>query len=325
MSAHKSSSIQITKVVATVMAAGLFAGVTANAQAQDAPQVTWNAAIAHTPVPHAGCFTAEFPSTTWKEVKCQAAPAVPFVPATGNGGRQTVGDGNDYSAEVSGTLITSSVGSFPTVKNLSTEEDGGKSNYYSLQANSNFMSGSPACSGASNPANCLAWEQFVYSSVPSAGFMQYWLINYGNTCPSGWAAFGSDCYVNSSAVHVPQQTIKQLKNITLSGAAVAGGIDTLVMTTKTAAYSTTGQDSMVYLANGWTATEFNVIGDGGGSEAVFNTGTKLKVQIDLVDGQTTAPSCTPHSGTTGETNNLNLGKCTTTSGVTPSVSFVESN
>jgi hypothetical protein len=290
-----------------------------SAQAAD----TWSATISKTPVPHAGCFTATFPSTAWKEVACQTAPNIPFLPSNGHGS-QTVGNGHDYAAVVSGTVITSAIGSFPVVKKLKTETDGGRANDYSLQLNSNFMSGSPACSGASNPANCLAWEQFVYSSGSHAAFMQYWLINWDTTCPSGWNTAGSDCYKNSKSVGVPLETIKQLKTMSLSGAAIAGGIDTLVLTTKTNAYTTTGEDSVTFLANDWTASEFNVIGDGGGSQAVFNAGTSLTVQIDLVDGQTTAPTCQANDGTTGETNNLNLGSCTTAGGATPSISFVES-
>ena len=64
---------------------------------------------------------------------------------------------------------------------------------------------------------------------------------------------------------------------------------------------------MVTLAGYWNATEFNVIGDGGGSEAQFNRGSSVKVNIALDDGSSTAPTCQAHDGTTGETNNLTLG------------------
>ncbi len=74
-------------------------------------------------------------------------------------------------------------------------------NAFSLQLNTQFFSGSPACSGSGNPANCLAWQQFVYAYSSGVGlvFMQYWLINYDATCPSGWFTFSSDCYTNSNA------------------------------------------------------------------------------------------------------------------------------
>src|ERR1700722_5740247 len=187
--------------IAIGVAGALCLSLAGTAQAAD----TWSTAIARTPTPHAGCFHATYPSTTWKEVACQTGPAVPFIPATG-GGAQTVGNGHDYAAVVSGTVISSAVGTFPKTKGLKTETDGGTPNSYSLQLNSNFMSGSPACSGASNPSNCLAWLQYVYSAAPyNEAFMQYWLINYDTTCPAGWNSDGGDCYKNSAAVHVPLQ------------------------------------------------------------------------------------------------------------------------
>jgi hypothetical protein len=66
-----------------------------------------------------------------------------------------------------------------------------------------------------------------------------------------------------------------------------------------------------------------VFGPGGGSEASFNAGASITVLIALTDGLSAAPSCVPDSGTTGETNNLNLGPCTTSGGSTPSVMFTE--
>jgi hypothetical protein len=48
------------------------------------------------------------------------------------------------------------------------------------------------------------------------------------------------------------------------------------------------------------------------------------VNIALTDGLTAAPVCQGNDGTTGETNNLNLGPCTATGGTTPSVQFTES-
>ncbi len=283
-------------------------------------QQAWRDAIAKTPVPKEGCFTASYPVAVWTPVACVQAPKRPFVPRRGPPA-ETVGDGNDYSAVVTG-LISKTVGSFPTITGLKTETGEGQPNQYTLQINSQFFA-SPTCSGAANPSQCQGWEQFVY--FPGYVFMQYWLINYGNTCPSGgWMAYGSDCYRNSNAVSAPSVVIKQLKTLTLSGNAVAKGIDTAVFSTKTKAYTTTGQDSVVDLAGYWNASEWNVIGPGDGSEAVFNKGTSITAKIALTDGSTAAPTCQPDDGTTGETNNLNLGPCTTSGGTTPSVQFTES-
>jgi len=301
-----------------LLSSAAIVGLATSAQAS--PQDTWRTAIAHTAVPGSGCFTAHYPSLSWKQVACVTAPNVPFLPASGFGGGQNVGNGHDYQAVVSPALISTGVGSFPTVK-VKTEEDDGQSNSYSLQLNSNFMSGSPTCDSGS----CLAWEQFVYSAAPyNEVFIQYWLINYNKTCPSGWFSDGGDCYTNSNATGVPLQVITNLKYLTLTGSAVAGGNDTLKLMTESNAYSVTNNDSVVALANLWQGIEFNVIGNGGGSEAVFNAGTKLFVNIAETDGTTTAPKCQANDGTTGETNNLNLGKCTASGGATPSVLFKES-
>lgn len=292
-------------------------------------QEAWGNAIAQVPVPHEGCFTATYPDAAWTETTCVEAPHVPFIPRhTWPNWTGTVGNGNDYAAVVAG-IMTTSTGSFPKISGLTSETGTGGANDYSLQLNSNFMKGSPACAGASNPSACLAWEQFVYASGYDSGFMQYWLIYYDTTCPSGWFTYTSGshtfCYKNSKAVSVPLQKISLLSQLKLKGSAVKGGIDTFTLTTKSKAYSTTGKDSVVYLAKGWNTSEFNIFGDGGGSEANFNMGTKLTDKVFVTNGTTNAPTCKANDGTTGETNNLTLGKCTKVGGSTPWISFTESN
>ncbi|MFZ0363236.1 MAG: hypothetical protein WAL67_03415 [Candidatus Cybelea sp.] len=286
---------------------------------------SWRSAIAHAPTPSKGCYTAVYPLTTWVKVACVAAPNRPYIPRIGGGRSQTVGNGNDYAA-VTSTLTSNAVGSFPVVRRLKSETDGGRANVYSLQLNSNFMSGDQACAGASNPSQCLGWLQYVYSSSEHAAFMQYWLIRYtGGTvhCPAGWNTATPDCWKNSAAIVAPQEVVTDLPQINLSGNAVSGGLDTLVFMDGANAYSTTGQDSVMFLSAGWTGSEFNIIGDGGGSEAVFNAGTALTVQIDLTDGTDAVPTCKAHDGTTGETNNLNLKTCKARGGAVPRVRFKE--
>jgi hypothetical protein len=252
----------------------------------------------------------------------------PYIPASGtNHGAETTGDGHDY-AGVTKKITLDATGSFPKVKNLTSETGaGGKPNFYSIQLNSNFMSGNQACASAAVPANCLSWLQYVYSSSEHSAFMQYWLIHYSGGsvhCPSGWFTFSDDCFKNSASVQVPLQPITELPHISIAGSAVTGGLDTLVMTTATQAYTTTGQDSVVFLATGWHESEWNVIGDGGGSAANFNDGAKLTLRIDLNDGTTKKPKCLIDHGTTGETNNLNLGACKAKGGAAPFVQFTES-
>jgi hypothetical protein len=284
----------------------------------------WRATISSTATPAAGCFTAHFPSHSWTQVACSAAPDRLFLPASG-GRSFTVGDGHDYAGEVS-SIIQSGVGSFPTVKGLKTETNEGASNQYSLQLNSQFFA-SPACSGGGQ--SCFGWQQFIYAQPGCSGpcvFMQSWLINYGSNCPSGWNnAGGGQCYRNSNTTTVPTQALTSLADLQLTGSAVAGGNDTTTLTTSNDAYSASESDTVVGLSGFWNESEYNIVGDGGGSEAVFNSGTKIKVRIQYKDGSTAAASCESNAGTTGETNNLNLGTCKGKGGKKPSIAFAESN
>ncbi|MGD0142165.1 MAG: hypothetical protein ABSC92_03315 [Rhizomicrobium sp.] len=310
---------------ATVGAFLLCAAIPAQA-APPAPteaqlQAAWGATISQTPLPGRGCFTAAYPATAWSQVACTSAPDHRYEPAHGTSG-YTVGDGNDYAA-VAAHTISSSVGSFPMAKGVTVEKDGKIANEYSLQLNTQFISGSPACAGAATPSSCQAWQQFVFAEQggKEAGgvlFMQYWLIDYVKKCPAGWIKYSTDCYTNSSAVSVPKQTISQLRYLAVSGAAVAGGLDTVLLTTKTLAYSTTGDDSVVDLADFWNASEF-------GTEATFNAGPTVTVKITVVDGSAKAPTCASSAGTTAETNNLTLGTCKANGGAMPGIKFTETN
>jgi hypothetical protein len=314
-------------IAAGVLSAALLSLTVAARAADDAAalaQEAWRDAIAHTDVPEAGCFEASYPNLEWNKVECVVAPDIQFRPRTGRAGGQTVGDGDDYAAEVSSGVIGQTIGSFPTVKGVKTETGIYGANSYSLQLNSNFMN-TAACDGAKDPAECLDWLQYVYSSDSTAAFMQYWLINWNTTCPNGWGSYGGDCYTNSNAVSVPKEVITKLKTIKISGSAVGGGLDTLVMTVGKKAYSVTGEDSVVYLATAWTESEFNIFGDGGGSEADFNTGSSVTVKVAVTNDTTNAPKCASDAGTTAETNNLNLGTCKGKGGASPYIKFTESN
>ena len=284
----------------------------------------WHAAITTAAVPAQGCYTAEYPNTVWVRVGCVKAPDRPFLPAHGPRGF-VVGNGNDYAAETN-TPISSTVGSFPSIKGLKQESNEGASNTYSLQLNSSYYV-SPACQRAQVPSQCRAWMQYVYSNnAPSAGsaFMEIWLINYGPNCPAGWGPYATDCYYNSNAVSVPNQKLGVLGDIEVSGAAAAGGSDTVKITTSKKAYAVTMPDSRIDLAGNWTTAEFNLFGDGGGSEAEFNPGTKIQVKLQLQDGSTDAPTCIT-DGFTLESNNLGLNTCSAAGGKNPSITFSESN
>jgi hypothetical protein len=184
------------------------------------------------------------------------------------------------------------------------------------------MSGTAACNGVSG---CLSWAQFVYSSEERAVFIQNWLIGIGR-CPNNtWInAGGGDCFKNSASVSAPTIAITSLSGMKMQGTAARGGNDNLVFTSGTQAFRTSEADTVTGLSGAWHESEFNIIGDGGGSEAVFNRGSSVRVEITATSGSTAAPTCIANDGTTGETNNLNLGACTTAGGATPNVQFTES-
>lgn len=290
----------------------------------------WHETMKRTPKPsNKGCFKASYPDTTWQETTCKIAPLVPYPPktsarhqATGNvGGARpyTVGNGSDDAASVSGTL-SSATGSFPIVSGLSS------ATAYSLQLNSEFFTTS-VCESAAVPSACQGWQQFVYTSSPSEIFIQYWLLDWGTTCPSGWTANGSDCYKNSSATDSTAPLLANWGALELVGES-AGSTDKVTFYNGAGDVSATGEDSVLNLDLSWNQAEFNVFGNGNGSEVSFNSDATFVVETSLVNGTTTAPACEA-TGFTGETNNFSLiGACCPHAGstyVSPSIQFMESN
>lgn len=279
----------------------------------------WRAAISRVRQPGAGCFRASYPALRWHAVQCVTAPKIPLVPAPRSrsgrhGAPETVGDGTDYSAVVSG-LISRGIGTFTNVSSGITEKGapGGSgsqtANAFSLQLNTQFISGDPACAKSGNPSGCQAWQQFVYtyeSRTSGEIFMQYWLINFDATCPSGWFTFESDCYTNSNATRVSTVTAAQLATVNLTGSAAPGGLDSVSLAVGSGhATSVTNSDSKIDLATFWNTAEWGVYGDGGGSEANFGSSTTLEAQTALTATSNSAPACV-EEGFTGETNNLKL-------------------
>jgi hypothetical protein len=301
---------------AALMVAGLSAGV---ASAAPAPTVStkagWQADIGHVQQPGTGCYRASYPALAWRAARCVTAPKIPLIPrprSARHAGPDLVGDGTDYSAQVSG-LISQATGTFNNVSSGITAQGypGGTgsltANAFSLQLNSQFFAGSPACSGAGVPADCEAWQQFVYTyetSSTSYIFMQYWLIDYDATCPAGWYTYSEDCYTNSNAADVSTLTASQLASLRLTASATSGGNDGVSLAVGSGtATSVTNSDSEVHLASYWTTTEWGVYGDGGGTEAYFGSGASLEAQTALTATSSAAPSCVSE-GFTGETNNL---------------------
>jgi hypothetical protein len=312
--------------VALLLPAAAFAQ-SAQPQRSAAAMESWHTALKKTPVPHKGCYTAAFPSTEWHAVPCAVPPARPYqsihrlgiTPLPG-----IVGNGNDMSAQAASGLISSATGSFDQVTNAVSEADGGTANRFSLQLNTDFFT-SPTCAGASVPGSCRGWEQFVYSNSGVA-FIQYWLIGWNTTCPTGWNSFGGDCWKNApSGASYTVQPIANLAGLKLTGTANANGTDTVIIAGPNGTASAANVDSVLTLAKAWQAAEFNVIGDCCGSQANFNSGVTIIDRTTVNSGTSSAPACV-HEGFTGETNDLNLaGTCSRIGGVSPAVVFTESN
>jgi hypothetical protein len=148
----------------------------AAAAAQPAPDNThptaksfedWRAIMSRTPAPKSGCFTSTYPSTEWKQVPCVTARPRPLSPRRVLR-PDTVGNGLDWSAGVSGTISTAT-GSFDSLTGVTSEcnvecpngncppnptcTQGTANNTYSLQLNTqnSFQNGvltgfrTPAC------------------------------------------------------------------------------------------------------------------------------------------------------------------------------------
>ncbi|MGO8844256.1 MAG: hypothetical protein ACLQFI_02695 [Methylocella sp.] len=284
----------------------------------------WHDFMARLPTPKKGCFTASFPEAVWKEVPCTAAPNRPYPPAAGQR-PQTVGNGNDISAGAAGRL-SSATGSFDKVTGVRQEYEtnSGNADVYSLQLNTNTFPTS-ACNGAATPSKCQGWQQFVYSNSGVA-FIQYWLIGYATTCPSGWNTYQNSCYRNgASSASVSPQSITNLAELKLTGQSGSGS-DTVTFLTSSNNVHAANQDSILGLSkDAWNDAEFNVFGDCCGSMASFTLGTTLVVRTAVNDGSRNPPSCLRATGFTGETNNLNFVNppCAAVGGEAPAIVFTE--
>jgi hypothetical protein len=337
---HYAMQIAAAAIISICCLQPVSAAQTADAavDAEAAARDDWRASMAHNTELWEGCFRASYPSTVWEQVECKELhPRVhPVFHKPGEG--QVTGNGHDYVAQAPG-LISATLGTFPTVTGVKSEKSVGVAlfggggilgpNEYSLQLNTDFQGTTAACD---SHTGCVVWQQFIYATDyavegEAAVFMQYWLIGWGTSaCPSGFGTDGAgDCYGNSNYISAPDVKATSLHALSLSASAEAGGKDTVVFTDGTTAYSVSGSDKVLDISKVWHQSEFNVVGDAGGSRAVFNVPVSITVKVALTDGTTAAPTCVANAGSTGESNNLNLGKCSTASGSSPSIKFIESN
>ncbi|MBS0380085.1 MAG: hypothetical protein JSS29_16515 [Proteobacteria bacterium] len=297
----------------------------------------WQAQMAVSETPGEGCYQAAYPDLLWHRTDCREAhPRAHPVRAHPEGRPgEITGNGNDFVALAQG-LITRSIGHF-SIAGVKSEAGVGVPafggggilgpNEYSLQINTNASATTTACARHSG---CTVWQQFLYATDyttkgEAAVFIQYWLVHWGSgACPAGWTRSQADCWRNSAYVAAPDMAITSLGKLSLTATASAGATDTLVFGTGTRSYALTTRDSVLEIGSVWTESEFNVVGNGGGSRADFNSGSSVTVTLSLTDGSVSAPLCAAHVGLTGETNNLNLGACVA-SGGTPTIRFIESN
>ncbi len=333
-------SIAIASVVGACALEPLIAQTALPAVGPLEPQAldAWHDAFSQNPPSTAGCFHASYPSLTWERVECSIGePQVHPTPRTSEGGGSEVtGNGHDWVLGATG-LITAARGSFYKVTDVKSETGAGGAghkgpNEYTLQLNSNANRTTSVCAGH---RGCTVWQQFVYATDyltqgKAEVFIQYWLLDWGTErCPTGFAAGPSSaCYKNSAFVSAPDLKITDLGNMSLEGQAAAGGHDVVTFFNGTEAYSVTANDSVLDLGTVWTESEFNVVGNGGGSQADFNLGAELAVLIRVVDGSKNAPRCLYNAGTTGETNNLNISTASCAAGVVgpnPAIEFIEAN
>jgi hypothetical protein len=118
--------------VAWIAAAGLVsacwlqAAVAAESKTIDpelAAHENWRATMARNPESAAGCFTASYPETVWVRVACKTAHPLyhPVRSKPALGGADVTGNGNDYVAQAAG-LISSTLGTFPTVSDVTSEK-----------------------------------------------------------------------------------------------------------------------------------------------------------------------------------------------------------
>jgi hypothetical protein len=290
----------------------------------------WRRSVAQVPAPGSGCYTATYPSTQWQEIPCKTPPHRPYLPARGLRSGVVGGPAKDVSAVVAG-LISVAEGSFDSVTGVTSETgqvNGTGSqvpNTFTLQLNTNVVTGPAACAGAADPKTCLGWQQFIYSNDGYA-FIQYWLLDYENNCPSGWTPSGASCWKNSanSPQHIQPQPITNLANMSVAALANVGGKDETIVTIGGTALMATGEANALNLFQSWTTAEFNVFGDGDGTQANFNDGATLVVRTTVDSNSSAPPSCVAQSFT-AETNNLNFASVAVVEpGPPPAIVFTES-
>ena len=317
-------------------------------QSQQSPSfpnwTAWQAYVTNLTTP-GGCWVANFPNAVWQPTRCGTPRTEPMTVGSG------VYDmsGHDWDALApSGKIIGRSIGTLST-SGLTSENVGGWANSYSLQINSNYGNtfGFPVTfHGNKVPGG--GWQQFIYLNLPSPPnpssfgevYIEYWLLGYYATygkCPpasqdppgggTGWLNnANTDCYLNTAPVDTPFEPATNLGLLTFIGFANSHPEDGATLCISGGACyldAVNGKPGALNLYKHWSESEFNVLGNCCATQAIFNSGTTIHVKNTLQEAGKPFGLATCHSGgATAETNNLNLGSCS--SGKTY-ISFTESN
>jgi hypothetical protein len=339
------TGILVAAGLAAAVAAPAWANTDSAADPQSVALENWRAFMAQNPPQEAGCFRESYPSLVHERVDCYAGPlrvhAAHRTPT--DDVPDAVGNRYDYVAETKGKTFWAG-GNFLDVSVISEASVGGGSgaidgpNEYTLQINTNDWGKTAVCDGG--PPACHVWQQFVYGTdsicffryCQGAVFIQYWLINYGDCPNSSWTQFGQDCYITSDKVTpAPDFPVTDLANVSFHAAVKSGGQDCAHVYNNTGAgWGVCEPDYKLDISSVWDKTEFGIFGDGDSSQAQFYGRTAFTELLQVNDGSGDAPKCLgpKNAGTTGETNDLTLGKkCQELvgNGLWPRIRFTESN
>jgi hypothetical protein len=278
----------------------------------------WRATV-HNTIPGPGCFQVTYPSIVWTSLPC-TEPSSSATPQQIGGASSSNPD--DFA--VSPSYIGSATGSFYSESNFGSESDSSYgSNAYSLQLNTNFFT----CTISGNTLTDGCIQQFVLSNCNCnqgySVFIEYWLLGYYSIygqCPTlglvNWNVHvNTDCWATTLLTSTGSQSPANLGSYSLMGGTVVSGSydDNVQFCNSSTCYSYVLPGTVLNLASGWVQAEFNVFGQGNGSQANFvpTTGNTFGIYDDVILSPITSPNCTPHTTATVESNNMYLGGCST--------------
>src|SRR5271157_87712 len=266
-----------------------------------------------------GCFTMAYPNSSWQQISCGSLPPGGLPPMT-IGGPLTVGGSSGDERDTGTNVISAVTGSFTSEKGYQAEQDSALDcfpfpgyDWYSLQLNTNYFT---------SVAPYSWWDSWVQFGLQNEGCISYntsylsaseWLIGYvpsHQSCPSGFTlTSGSNCLSRSYTTLPHYFDPAYLTKYTLKRSVSASYLTARVCDNNVPqCWANNYQYDYLGLASYWKQTEFNILGFGTGSQAVFSMGSGDSIGLMMTDSGGSR-SCGPLVNWTAETNNLNLGTC----------------